>query len=200
MNLGRVRERLPLLACIVMLAALAGLTAILAQRAANQRATGPIKVNLSKPDWFVEGFVLVRSAADDLASWQITATRMEHIPTADRIALTNPVLTRVDPRQPTTVVRAQRGEILELGDAAHLFGNVQLTRAAGAGRAQLRILADQIDLLPNRDLASSPGAVRVEHGKSVLTGVGMEFDNQSRRLQVLAKVQGEWPSPATVTR
>jgi hypothetical protein len=42
--------------------------------------------------------------------------------------------------------------------------------------------------------------VRVEHGKSVLTGVGMEFDNQSRRLQVLAKVQGEWPSPATVTR
>jgi lipopolysaccharide export system protein LptC len=37
--------------------------------------------------------------------------------------------------------------------------------------------------------------VRITYGTSSLTGVGMEFDNSSRVLNVLSNVRGVWTPP-----
>jgi lipopolysaccharide export system protein LptC len=195
----RLRERLPVIASITMLTILAGMTGFLAQRAAREhRSTAPAS-HPERPDWFIEGFNLVRFGLSEQITWQITAQRMQHRPQDDSVELVQPVLVRLEPGRPTLVIRAQEAKALEMGDLTHLRGQVVLTRAAEHEDPALKIETEQLDVLAAKDLASAEGPVRIERGRSNLTGVGLEFDNASRRLQLLAEVRGQWvntaPSP-----
>jgi LPS export ABC transporter protein LptC len=82
-----------------------------------------------------------------------------------------------------------------MGDLTHLRGQVVLTRAADREGPALKIETEQLDVLAAKDLARAAGLVQIERGGSNLTGVGLEFDNASRRLQLLAEVRGQWVNP-----
>ena len=92
------------------------------------------------------------------------------------------------------VIRAQEAQTLEMGNLTHLRGQVEITRAADRDGPALKIRTERLDVLAPQDLARAAGPVRIERGGSNLTGIGMEFDNATRRLQVLADVQGQWSS------
>jgi LPS export ABC transporter protein LptC len=92
------------------------------------------------------------------------------------------------------VIRAQEAKTLEMGDLTHLRGQVVLTRAADREGPALKIETEQLDILANQDLARAEGPVRIERGGSNLTGIGLEFDNAARRLQLYSEVRGQWVS------
>ena len=188
----RLRERLPVIASIGMLAVLAGMTGFLAQRASQEHRSTPQRTNPERPDWFIEGFHLVRLGLSERVTWQITAQRMQHRPQNDAVELVQPTLVRLEPGRPSMVIRAQEAETLELGDLTHLRGQVEVTRAADRNGPALKIRTERLDVLAPKDLARATGPVRIERGGSNLTGIGMEFDNAARRLQVFADVQGQW--------
>lgn len=190
----RLRERLPVIASIGMLAILAAMTGLLAQRASQEHRSTPQRTNPDQPDWFIEGFHLVRLALSERVTWQISAQRMQHRPQNDAVELVQPTLRRIEPGRPTMVIRAQEAETLEMGDLTHLRGQVEVTRAADRDGPALKIRTERLDVLAPKDLARAAGPVRIERGGSNLTGIGMEFDNAARRLQVLADVQGQWSS------
>jgi LPS export ABC transporter protein LptC len=190
----RLRERLPVIASIGMLAILAAMTGLLAQRASQEHRSTPQRTNPDQPDWFIEGFHLVRLGLSERVTWQISAQRMQHRPQNDAVELVQPTLLRIEPGRPTMVIRAQEAETLEMGDLTHLRGQVEVTRAADRDGPALKIRTERLDVLAPKDLARAAGPVRIERGGSNLTGIGMEFDNAARRLQVLADVQGQWSS------
>jgi len=72
---------------------------------------------------------------------------------------------------------------------------VVLTRAATAGSASLRLSTDAVVLYNGREIARTDRPVRIEQGASVLTGVGMEFNNPARTLQLFGSVRGLWVGP-----
>ena len=183
------------MASIGMLAILAGMTGFLAQRAAREHRSVPQASHPERPDWFIEGFNLVRLGLTERITWQITAQRMQHRPQDDAVELVQPVLIRLEPGRPTLVIRAQEAKTLEMGDLTHLHGQVVLTRAADREGPALKIKTEQLDVLAAKDLARAEGPVQIERGGSNLTGVGLEFDNAARRLQMLAEVRGQWVSP-----
>ena len=191
----RLRERLPVIASIGMLAILAGMTGFLAQRAAREHRPVKQASHPERPDWFIEGFNLIRLGLTEKITWQITAQRMQHRPQDDAVELVQPVLVRLEPGRPILVIRAQEAETLEMGDLTHLRGQVVLTRAADREGPALKIETEQLDVLAAKDLARAAGLVQIERGGSNLTGVGLEFDNASRRLQLLAEVRGQWVNP-----
>jgi len=191
----RLRERLPVMASIGMLAILAGMTGFLAQRAAREHRPVKQASHPERPDWFIEGFNLIRLGLTEKITWQITAQRMQHRPQDDAVELVQPVLVRLEPGRPTLLIRAQEAKTLEMGDLTHLRGQVVLTRAADREGPALKIETEQLDVLAAKDLARAAGLVQIERGGSHLTGVGLEFDNASRRLQLLAEVRGQWVNP-----
>jgi LPS export ABC transporter protein LptC len=192
----RLRERLPVMASIAMLIILAGMTGFLAQRASREHRSMVQASHPERPDWFIEGFNLVRLGLSERITWQITAQRMQHRPQDDAVELVQPVIVRLEPGRPTLVIRAQEAKALEMGDVTHLRGQVVLTRAADREGPALKIETERLDVLAAKDLARAEGPVQIERGGSNLTGVGLEFDNAARRLQLLAEVRGHWVSPA----
>jgi LPS export ABC transporter protein LptC len=177
-----------------MLTVLASMTGFLAQKAAREHRPVTQASHPERPDWFIEGFNLIRLGLTEKITWQITAQRMQHRPQDDAVELVQPVLVRLEPGRPTLVIRAQEAKTLEMGDLTHLRGQVVLTRAADRDGPALKIETEQLDILANQDLARAKGPVRIERGGSNLTGIGLEFDNAARRLQLHSEVRGQWVS------
>jgi len=182
------------MASVGMLTVLASMTGFLAQKAAREHRPVTQASHPERPDWFIEGFNLIRLGLTEKITWQITAQRMQHRPQDDAVELVQPVLVRLEPGRPTLVIRAQEAKTLEMGDLTHLRGQVVLTRAADRDGPALKIETEQLDILANQDLGRAEGPVRIERGGSNLTGIGLEFDNAARRLQLHSEVRGQWVS------
>jgi lipopolysaccharide export system protein LptC len=71
-----------------------------------------------------------------------------------------------------------------------------VTRAATPGGAPMRADTDYAVVIPDRDIVRTDWPVTIVQGTSRLTGVGMELDNRTRRLQVDSQVRATWLAPS----
>lgn len=192
----RAYDRIAALLSIVLLTGLAAVSYYLAELA--QRTDRPVASRgpVHEPDYFVEGFALTRSDRNGAPAFRMSAERMEHFPDDDSSAFRKPVLVSLDPARPVVTLRSDRGEATSGGQQTRLFGNVLLTRTGQDGKADLRVETEYVLLLAEEDIARTDRPVRITQGASSLTGVGMEFNNSARVLQVHSRVRGVWAQPA----
>lgn len=185
---------------IVLLGVLAVVTYYLAEfagRDANPR--GPRKVT-HEPDYFVERFALTKLDAQGQPSFSLTSERLVHYPDDDSTEYVRPRLVSLDPSKPQVTLSADRGASTSEGVETHLYDNVLLTRAATDDGPALTVHTEYILLLSEEDIARTDRFVRINNGQSVLTGVGMEFNNAARQLQVRSDVKGTWVPAAKDAR
>ena len=181
---------------IVLLAGLGGSSYYLAELSERfPRGTGERKVT-HEPDYFVERFSLTRVNERGEPTFRMSAQRLVHFPDDDTSEFARPVLISLDPAKPRLTVTADRGTAGSKGQETHLYDNVVLTRAAEGDKPPLRITTDYVLLLPEQDIARTDRAVRIAYGDSVLTGVGMQFNNAARTLDVQSRVQSRWVGSA----
>jgi len=181
---------------IALLAGLAGVSYYLAEISSRMDRSAGASAPAHEPDYFVEGLALTRLNATGQPVFRMSADRMQHFPDDDSSEFVNPVLVSLDPARPLITLRAERGRATSGGEQTHLHDSVQLTRAAEGGRPALRVDTDYVLVLPQQDLARTDRPVRITHGDSSLTGIGMEFDNAARVLKVQSRVHGVWAAPA----
>ncbi len=191
----RRRDRIAALFSVLVLAVLAAFTAFLAERAGIDEGAGPRPRQAGEPDYFVERFSLTRLDERGDPTFRMSAQRLEHFPNDDSSLITRPVLVSLDPGRPRVTLSAERARSQGGSDETLLEGAVVLTRAATAGSAPLRLSTDAVVLYTGREVARTDRPVRIEQGGSVLTGVGMEFDNPARTLRLLGSVRGFWVGP-----
>lgn len=193
----RSYDRIAALLSIALLAGLAGFSYYLAELAEQfDRRQHGARGAVHEPDYFVEGFALTRINHRGDPTFRMSAARMEHFPDDDSSAFSKPVLLSLDPSRPLVTLRAERGQASSGGQQTQLYDRVILTRAGEGGNPELRVETDYVLLLPDEDIARTDRPVRITQGGSSLTGVGMEFNNAARVLQVRSKVQGVWAAPA----
>jgi lipopolysaccharide export system protein LptC len=194
----RVYDRMAAGVSLVLLATLAAGTWYLAEIASRHAAGNAAPKISHEPDYFVERFALTRLNARGDPVFKMSAERLDHFPDDDSTTFVHPLLVSLDPGNPLVTLRADRGMSTTQGLETHLYDNVLLTRAATGGATanpELRIESDYMLLLSEEDVARSDRPVRITYGDSVLTGVGMEFNNGSRRLEVKSQVRGRWVAP-----
>ena len=121
---------------------------------------------------------------------------MVHFPDDDSTEYVKPQLVSLDTTKPLVTLHADRGRADSGAEHTELFDNVRLTRASEDGKAPMRVFTDYVKLISSEDVARTDRPVRIEYGVSVLTGVGMDFYNADRRLEVRSQVQGTWVPPA----
>ena len=76
------------------------------------------------------------------------------------------------------------------GEEVRLYGNVLVVREATHARPALRMETTYLQVFPKEDVARTPEAVVITEGASRLTGVGLDFNNRTRQLELKARVNG----------
>ena len=191
----RLYDRVAALVSVLLLATLAAGTWYLAEMTNRAPGGGGSAKLAHEPDYFVKNFALTRLNAKGEAVFRMEAKRLEHFPDDDSTEFVLPKLVSLDPEKPLVTLRALRGNSTSQGLETHLHDEVVLTRAGDKGQPSLTVESDYVLLLSEEDVARTNRPVRITYGDSTLTGVGMEFNNGSRQLDVKSQVRGTWVAP-----
>jgi lipopolysaccharide export system protein LptC len=144
----------------------------------------------SEPDFIIDNLRVTRTNAAGLPDYVLTGLRMEHFRNNDTTRVTKPALTHFAPGAPPVHLTAERGVVTGNGDQYDFFDHVVVTREAVAGSAELKMSTEYLKVLPDKALASTDRPVTITQGESVLNGVGLELDNNTRILRLLSQVRG----------
>jgi lipopolysaccharide export system protein LptC len=191
----RVYDRFAAAFSVALLAILAGATYYLAEFGDQPGGETGVRPLRHEPDYFVDHFALTRLSPTGAPMYRMSGEKLQHYPDDDSSEFSKPLLVSLDPAKPLMTLRADRGRSTAAGEQTQLHDNVLLTRAAQGTTPALRIETDYVLLLSAEDVAKTDRPVRITYGTSSLTGVGMEFDNSSRVLNVLSNVRGVWTPP-----
>ncbi|GMV03120.1 MAG: LPS export ABC transporter periplasmic protein LptC [Burkholderiaceae bacterium] len=191
----RLYDRLAAGVSVALLLILAGATWFLVQTSLLDAGPADARPPTHDPDYFVEDLVFTRINAHGHPVFRIAANRMVHFPDDRTSEFEHPVMVSLDPDRPRVTVRAERGSTDADGNETLLTGNVVLVREADAGEPAMTIRTDSATIYSETEIARTDRPVRIERGDSVLTGVGMEFNNAARSLQVESRVQLTWQPP-----
>jgi lipopolysaccharide export system protein LptC len=195
MNTGRLYDQMAALISLVLLSVLAMMTYYLAEFAGRDDGLGRPRKVTHEQDYFVEHFALTRLNSAGQPAFTLTAERLKHFPDDDSTEYLLPKLVSLDPSKPKITLTANRGHSTSEGVETHLHDNVVMTRAGTPSNEPLKISTEYILLLSDDDIARTDHFVTILNGPSILTGVGMEFNNASRQLEIRNQVRGTWVLP-----
>lgn len=142
------------------------------------------------PDFIAEDFGVTKLSASGKPEYSLSAARMLHYPDDDTTDIVAPRLVQRRDNAAPIVISADHGRVSSNGDEASFYGNVVVVREAGGGRSELRVQTEYLQILPERDLARTDRPVLITEGRSRLSGVGMEINNQTRQFALLSRVRG----------
>ena len=188
----RAYDRLAAGFAVLLLAVLATATYYLAAMADRSPFVDQGRQQRHEPDYFVEHVELTRLNPQGQPLYRMKATRLNHYPDDDSIDFVQPALTSLDPAKPLVTITADRGKSTSGGVETHLYDNVVLTRAPFGEAPQMRVQSQYMLLLSEQDIARTDQPVHITYGDSVLDGTGMEFNNDTRQLELFSKVRGTW--------
>jgi len=191
----RIYDRIAAALSVVLLVALAAGSYYLAQTSLRDAGSRVPRAITHEPDYFVEDVVFTRINARGDPVFRMSAQRMLHYPDDQSSAYDKPVLVSLDPAKPRVSLRADHGRSSAEGEETTLIGNVVLVRAESAGDPAMTIRTERVTVYSETEIARTDLPVRIERGGSVLTGVGMEFNNAARSLRVDSRVQLTWQPP-----
>ena len=193
---ARLRERLAASLSVVLLLALAASTYYLSElshRLGGQTAAPRVG---HEADSYAEGVVLTRLNQQGGPVFRLAAQRVVHYRDDGSSTYLQPVIVSLDASQPEVIIRADRGESDAAGQTTILEGSVRLDRAASPESPAVTILTEYAVLDAEQEIARTDRPVTVVRDRSVLTGVGMQFNNPGRTLLVETDVRGTFQPPA----
>jgi lipopolysaccharide export system protein LptC len=148
------------------------------------------------PDYLVTNFTTTTFDRRGHAETVLSAAEMEHYPDDDTTDLTAPRVVQAKADQPRYTVRADRGKISREGDEIFLYDNVVLVREADAGRPEARMATSFLHILRDRSLVRTDREVHFEEDGRTLSGIGMEYFNDTRELFLHNEVRAQFqPKP-----
>ncbi len=186
-----MRARTNTLFSLALAAGLAALTMWL-ERAAQSPAGSQPNALEHEPDFIVERFTATSLDKAGRPESRLTAERMVHFPDDASTELEEPRLVQFREPGPPVRISAERGTVTKDGVEVRLYGNVVVLREAAKTRPELRMETTYLQVFPKEDVARTPEAVVITEGASRITGVGLEFNNRTRQLELKARVNGTY--------
>lgn len=144
------------------------------------------------PDAIVENLRITRLTEDGSKHHLLVAKRLEHFQQDDVSELIKPVFVRQIENGASLRANAERGRLSKQRDEMFFYGNVVMIRSMGKSEPETRIQTDYLHILTDRDIVRSDKLVRISEGSSVLSGIGMEYENKTKHLALHSQVKGSY--------
>lgn len=148
------------------------------------------------PDYIMTNFVTTQTYANGELRYKLAATEMRHYPDDDSTELQRPRYTQFAVDKPYTQVEGARGYVSSNGEEVKLFGNVKVTRQAFAGKGEMTVETDYLNIRPNEDLVTTESPVVIRQApKTVIYATGMIYEKQRQTVTLLHKVRAHYEKP-----
>jgi lipopolysaccharide export system protein LptC len=156
--------------------------------------TAPVveKEKRHDPDFIVDNFVASQTGLDGLPRHTLRATRMSHFLDDDTTHLENPRLVHYTDKRLEVTAISDRAQLSSDGEVIRMSGNVRLTRAAVANQSELVLLTESLVVTPDKGFARTDQPVVIRNETSRTDAVGLEFDYNTRQLELLRDVRTTW--------
>lgn len=190
-----MKERAPALVAVLLLLALVAGTWWAADYARRAIPTDPPRRITHEPDSWATDFTMVRTDSKGVAINRLEGTHMQHYPDDDSYEITQARAVGQQPNAPITVGTSNTAIMDQDGDRIIMKGDAHVRRQPSEDTPVLDVKSDELTVLPDEDLIFTDLPALVVHGKSVMNGTGMRYDNKTRQLQVFSatdvKISGE---------
>ena len=148
------------------------------------------------PDYMMSNFETSQTDANGRLRYKLAAAEMKHFPDDDTTDLQLPRYTQFSLDKPYTQVEALRGYVASNGEQVQLVDNVKITRQAFAGRGEMTIETEYLNILPKQDLVRTDSPVVIKQApKTVIHATGMVYEKDKRTLTLLHKVRAHYEKP-----
>jgi lipopolysaccharide export system protein LptC len=161
------------------------------ERAARMDQSHPA-LRRHDPDYLVHNFRIVGYGPAGSPQSMLSAHRMVHYPDDDSTTLDAPRVLQTKEGQAPMTVTADRGALSQDGEDTFLYDNVLLVRSAIPQLPEMRIETSFLHVVRARSLFRTDREIAIREDGRFLTGRGLEYDNESRVLQLRAKVRGRF--------
>jgi lipopolysaccharide export system protein LptC len=152
------------------------------------------------PDYIVSNFVTSQTDVNGILRYKLAAAEMRHFPDDDSTNLERPRYTQFSVGKPYTQVEALRGYVTSDGEQVQLVDNVKITRQAFAGKGEMTVETEYLNILPDQDLVRTDSPVVIKQApKTVIYATGMVYEKNLHTVTLLHSVRAHYEKPATVS-
>jgi len=144
------------------------------------------------PDYVVENFSATRIGADGVPRYTLSARRMVHYPDDDSTYLDAPKLVSYSNAGTTMTATSKNAMLSSNGENAYLTDDVRLVRSAYADKSELTVRTSYLHIIPDDDIAKTDKPVQIYDANTLITSIGLEFNNETRILKLLSHVRGRY--------
>lgn len=179
---------------VVLLAAMAAVTVWLDRQVQPPGRTSDGKTR-HDPDYVVDNFSATRIGPDGIPRYTLSARRMVHYPDDDTTHLEAPKLVSFSNLSITATATSKTAMLSSNGENAYLIDDVLLVRAAYDGNSERIMRTSWLHIIPDDDTAKTDRPVQITDANTLITSVGLEFNNKTRILKLLSNVRGRYENP-----
>jgi lipopolysaccharide export system protein LptC len=171
--------------------ALAGLTFWLELIARDEERLNP-QPRRHDPDYVVDKLAHTRFNAQGVAESTLAAAKMLHYPDDDSTDLVAPRLVQSRANQARVTVTADRATLSQDGEELFLYDNVLVVREARAGQPETRMRTSYLQMARAQSVLRTDREVVIVEADRVLSGRGMEYNNDSGQFYLRERVRGRY--------
>lgn len=179
---------------VMLLAAVAGVTVWLDRQLQTPERPGESKAR-HDPDYIAENFSATRTGPDGGPRYTLSARRMVHYPDDDTTYLDAPKLVNFRDSRVAVTVTSKNAMLSSNGENAYLTDDVRLVRSAFADKSEMTMRTSYLHVVPDDDIAETDKPVQIQDANTLITSVGLEFNNRTRILKLLSNVRGRYEKP-----
>lgn len=166
------------------------------ERTARMDQTHP-SLRRHDPDYLVHNFRIVGYGPTGTPESMLSALRMVHYPDDDSTSLDVPRVLQTKAGEAPMTLTADRGALSQDGEDTFLYDNVLLVRSAIPLLPELRMETSFLHAVRSRSLFRTDRDIAIREDGRYLTGRGLEYNNESRVLQLRARVHGRFEQRKT---
>ena len=139
-----------------------------------------------RSDYVLHDVDLVVLDENGKESFTLRGPRIARDPAEQAMSLESPTFLLPDTDGGYWQVQARTGWVSPDGDELRLRGDVRV--ASPPGQRKVALNTEQLNVFPERDLATTPAEVTITQPGSILRGVGLETDLATRHYELESQV------------
>lgn len=135
------------------------------------------------PDYIMSNFVTTQTYPNGDLRYKLAAIEMRHFPDDDTTQLVRPRYTQFAINKPYTQIEGLRGYVSTDGEEVQLVDNVKVTRQAFAGKGEMTVETNYLNIRPNDELVTTQSPVVIRQApKTVIYATGMVYEKNCKPL------------------